>query len=1076
LARRPLSPLFGVAIAIAIALIAAAPAGAAKDPRIVSPKDGRFFTGAPVTVKVRTAKSVGSLDAKLNGKTVKGAFKRIGAGSWKASFAAGKLARGKNNVAIWARPKGGRWRYTSVRFTLGRRARSLLKVTGPVGGTTTVSHVHLRREPVELTAKLNGRKLRWPIGLNPTRDETLRLAGDDGLHFGVNHLRVFAIGAGGVWDVVDRTVKVKRDRPLVGAGPDRQLAGPRRVRLDGSSSAPAHANAKLAYHWQIVGKPPGSKAKLKENGSVKPLLLTDKAGRYQVRLQVTEGIAGAGSPLGKAADIMTLITRKEMVPPIGEPIETMVANGKSGSEADSGIRVGATTYWMGAPKGKTAQVLLLDRTTLEPLYVASYANESEAAAFEGKVKEYGSNALTIISVPNLHGNSPPDVRLGVVAANIGVELDQITPTFEPGWSAIGVFGTKAGGTIGPGDNPNVKNGAEYAGDLSGYLQWASGQGFVYTPASRAPFETDAIGGTATTNKMVIDGNSYVSDPLAASCGEGGFQIEVVLAETLAPVEGATFTTHGCGAPIEATQQVQMKAYLSGIDTGGEHPGPKLVFIQSIGQPYGPGLGSTYNSIAEGIEAVGGIGGAFAFGEHEGLLPLRSGYALVGSVGVSPPKRAEASEQLTEYPAKITGVLKPSPANAYAPEIASPIGVKANSTISEIAYQPAQEWPESSSPEDKAALRYIAEQVLELKQPDEKNSCYIPPEPDVRSMYCDGQEIGHWRENANILKAAKYAPGHGFGEGEWKAVQHELAFEEFRTVEEIWTLLDNTEKIFSAANQIGHVDFEQLTAETERALQPPPESDATGWWLELIGNLASTGSYFSNVINPEEQLTKFLGVIQGAMFEASSSLFESNGEAVLRAFKVKSSEMARELAAHYADDIGGIGKVGNILVTDYGKLQAMRNSGLLGFKPSESKELIEAAAASTQMWSYEVLMPSAFEAVQLEAGGFFNPKVPEKATLWACNDITEPTVPQYPFGKAAAADEYKVNGSGALGVLVRAHSKLPEPGGLVYPEMPPAGLFTPIREPSNGSKAYADPWFWHNTFDFPSSTNRKLRCL
>jgi hypothetical protein len=44
-------------LASSIALLAAAPAGAAPGPQILSPKDGRFFTRAPVTVTVKTADS-----------------------------------------------------------------------------------------------------------------------------------------------------------------------------------------------------------------------------------------------------------------------------------------------------------------------------------------------------------------------------------------------------------------------------------------------------------------------------------------------------------------------------------------------------------------------------------------------------------------------------------------------------------------------------------------------------------------------------------------------------------------------------------------------------------------------------------------------------------------------------------------------------------------------------------------------------------------------------------------------------------------------------------------------------------
>ena len=222
----------------------------------------------------------------------------------------------------------------------------------------------------------------------------------------------------------------------------------------------------------------------------------------------------------------------------------------------------------------------------------------------------------------------------------------------------------------------------------------------------------------------------------------------------------------------------------------------------------------------------------------------------------------------------------------------------------------------------------------------------------------------------------------------------------------------------------------------------------------------------------------MGVLQGAMFESSSSLFEPNGEPILDAYKVKAQELAKELATHYTDDIGGIGKVGEILVTDYGKLQAMKNSGLLGFKPGESTELIEAVNRGTQMWAYESLLPSGYEAVQLAEGGS-DPELPEKASEFLCYAGGGFDAERYfPFRSLAPAAEYKTNGLDPIqGVLVRDGSRLPVSGDSfkVYPQTPPASLLAPLTEPKNGTLGFIEPWFWHDVFAFPSSKNKVLGC-
>ena len=95
-----------------------------------------------------------------------------------------------------------------------------MTLTGP-RGAAPLSEVRLAKPPRRLSAKLNGRKLRWPLDPFPRRKQQLRLGADDGLHFGRNSLQVLAVRRDGSFDIERRTVLVPRDRPLAGAGLDK---------------------------------------------------------------------------------------------------------------------------------------------------------------------------------------------------------------------------------------------------------------------------------------------------------------------------------------------------------------------------------------------------------------------------------------------------------------------------------------------------------------------------------------------------------------------------------------------------------------------------------------------------------------------------------------------------------------------------------------------------------------------------------------------------------------------------------------------------------------------------------------
>ena len=189
--------------------LASASAQAAGAPRIISPRVDSFVAKRRVTVKVGTPRSASSLTATLDGKSVGGVFRRRRTGVWSATFGARLLSAGANRLVVSTRARGDRRRYVSTRFIVGRRDRGLLTVRGPRRPDRQVARVSIARRAQRLSADLNGKRLRWPHGVAPSRKELLRLGADDGLHFGVNHLKVMAVRGNGA----SRRRKPQRGRP-----------------------------------------------------------------------------------------------------------------------------------------------------------------------------------------------------------------------------------------------------------------------------------------------------------------------------------------------------------------------------------------------------------------------------------------------------------------------------------------------------------------------------------------------------------------------------------------------------------------------------------------------------------------------------------------------------------------------------------------------------------------------------------------------------------------------------------------------------------------------------------------------
>lgn len=443
----------------AIAALSVVPVAGAKPAqiRILSPAHNALAVKKAVRVKFRARG--GAVQVIVDNRDVTKRFKRVKGGRpAKGSLYVGTLRRGKQirrgfNRLVVGAGKGGDRRYAARRFFVGKRRPGTLKVSRRRHGDAALAvRVQAAKGQTfrHVRVWLNGKRVRtkdwvagertpssrWPRGRRAFR---ALFGADDGLRFGRNRLRITAWNEHGIYDSVTRTVRIGAKAPLVGAGKGRTLRVKRKVRLDGRSTK-HRRGTRVVYRWRIVGKPRGSKARLKRAGSARPVLLPDVHGTYRVRLTAKHVPAaaakrkgrGAGrasaSAAGPAAVDEVTVEAKPPIAPIGTPIQTINQKGA--------IQLLGREY--SAEPGAWVQILALDRETLEvkrhiSLGQASAVGSSTVEELSYTLSQFDERTLLILSGGN---------RRASLAAPDQVEEEKLLERFI---EALNYVGDMAGG-------------------------------------------------------------------------------------------------------------------------------------------------------------------------------------------------------------------------------------------------------------------------------------------------------------------------------------------------------------------------------------------------------------------------------------------------------------------------------------------------------------------------------------------------------------------------------------------------------------------------------------------------------
>lgn len=159
--------------------------------------------------------------------------------------------------------------------------------------------------------------------------------------------------------------------PVADAGPDARLVVGAVAVLDGSGSTDPDGD-RLDYMWAIVDRPTGSQATLDDPAAVRPTFVADLAGRYVVRLVVSDG------QLVSPPDTVTLTTENTLPVAAAGPDqhiavgETVMLDGSGSTDVDGDA---LTFVWalVSVPPGSAAA--LVSPTSVNPHFTADVAGE-----------------------------------------------------------------------------------------------------------------------------------------------------------------------------------------------------------------------------------------------------------------------------------------------------------------------------------------------------------------------------------------------------------------------------------------------------------------------------------------------------------------------------------------------------------------------------------------------------------------------------------------------------------------------------------------------------------------------------
>ncbi len=905
------------------------------------------------------------------------------------------------------------------------------------------ARLNLSAVPDDLRVSLNGRPVTPLFNAHLTGQQRVPLAPDDGLRFGANRLVVEADYQGAA--VPSRTVNfnIGRTKPLASAGPDRHVRVGSQVQLDGSGSLLRSQLRQVT--WRLLRAPAGSLARLGPADSLRPTLLPDLPGTYQVQLDLRD-TTGA-----EASDTLRIQATPNS-PAIGLALETlavqqdgshaMVLGGNCGQEiAGCAVR----TFPFGS---NAVQLLILDRGTLEVRFNQTYAGtDGDASAVVAKLSEQPTDGSTLAilaavprSQPVLSGGFADAFRFLLSPPN-GDPAGSSFNLLQGGWSLLGVpqvGATAAAGPVGFLSTAGLNSQTPVtAGNLTGYLQFASFDildktsttftGYNFLTDGYADYNTSVARTTGPlTNTMRINGQDYPSQTAPTEC-IGAFHLVMLRADTLGPLDNMvpsqTFFTN-CGDNGEGPE-LQEVGWLAdtialGIEVGAKYGGA-LVFLQGLGTPLYQNPDPQFDGIRKYaseqlsalIESLGGIADVFNKSMYSGTG--NTGYALAGSSALQvdmpenapiPPYAPEASGAATGMNenkfAFLDGTLQRNRYGHFEP-VNGAAALTMAALVPVIAYQPRAPWPTGQTAGEQAALVYLNDQVLQLPPPgDPPTTCYQPAYHDVRYRYCDpGVQFGNngtgWQAVSQALVSTLDNPPTclvaypgadkvGFSAEDWNAVCVDIGLEA-AWVHRVHLGISNlTEFYLQGADASSNLQKTVQTVVNDLTMTDSTAATA-GFWVSLAAdavNILAAGLSGGTNLTIEAAAT---GVIGNTVALTGGALAGADGSSYLGQVDATANDLPYQVYKRYYAAGAMLGSLANMIVGDYDKLQALGDtyySDVLDIDATTLTQVVGHLNDAATLFAYGRLLGSAFSAYGMLPDAS-NPGYPSSPSSYECSD-------------------------------------------------------------------------------------------
>jgi hypothetical protein len=928
-----------------------APAHAPRLATIAAPGDEALVRSSSVQVKVRTRGRVDAVNATVDGRKVKLVPRRGG----EFSATVRRLARGPHALSVLTRD-GGRRDVDVVRFVRGQHARSVISVRLPsVGGGPVRARVSAPRPVERLRARLNGRRIGGRFLSRTGLLRSASLSPSDGLRYGRNVLTVLAVRANGAYDRERHVVRVTRAAPLAAAGSDRLRRRGASVRLDGRASL-ASRQGQLSYRWRIVARPRGSRARLRGAASARPRLRLDRRGVFRIALRVTDRRRGgrrAGASASSRADVVSLVSQPD-VPPIGTPVDTgaVCPDGTPGIEL-----LGACTE----PVVQGAlQVLVVDRQTL-----ALQSNTAVEPPSFGNLAAALPAPLTPQSLVLVQGTALPLSSsqisgLNTFLGSIGAQpIEPMPPGMAAGTpvtvGAIGVPGSDVGNawqttdwTAGEGDG------------VSGYLTTDAWGNYTYTPGSPQPFNTVVPNQPLGTNVISVGGAQYSATMPAGSVG---FQVLALDAHDLGLISNQAVVTNSPSDPFPYnTLQAALQPYVGDSDV--------IVIFQSMSAVAGavPQTTPGWDNVAQVIEALGGNRAVFD--------SQTGGYTLVGGAGVDFPA-SEASPSLTSTPqrtdpAALSGMLMPGHSGAYQPSAADPYGIANAAGLAELVYQEPTPWPvgdpEQGTPGELAAGAYIASNY----------DSDFQTLADLRTAYwfLPQAEFGECDNQAGPPNVSPPSQFNNFSQQDFDNVLAELQkeFDWVSCVRNVFGVTGGTtsdlQTPFLDETSQTYADLQILAGNVVKAVAPPQQQASASGLDEILSDIFDIAWALTPLLPSayEDPASIATGVLNGGLGLIADTTNEPDGSSEVQTIESAAPNLGLEAVQTLQDTAQQLPKIGQILVSDYGKLAvAGPGAGNTWWDSDVSSNVLDFVEGGMLGWAYSNMLPVAYQGYLLQPG-------------------------------------------------------------------------------------------------------------